>query len=359
MAESTIGAGYPRAFLNFAVARGADRLTLLDRSGIRPDELSDQENRVPLSNYVALLEAGVELCGEPALALLFGEVSRLQDISIVGLIGEAAETTEEARRQINRYARLMLDDCEGGTAEHLELVRDGGKVWLKYASRLYADHPLLTESALARNVCGAREYFGATQDRSKWPYPKAIHFTHQEPAFRAEYDRVFGVPLVFGSHMNALLMDEAFLSVKMLRPRPYVFGVLSAHAEELLKSLEGAQTTRGRVESLLMPMHHTGDAGMGVIAGKLGMSRPTLFRRLKAEGTTFGRVLDELRHKLALHYLSGGKVSVNETAYLVGFSDPASFSRAFKRWAGRSPRTMRPSNADDDRSPPSNTPITR
>jgi AraC-like DNA-binding protein len=45
-----------------------------------------------------------------------------------------------------------------------------------------------------------------------------------------------------------------------------------------------------------------------------------------------------LRHKLALHYLSGKKVSVNQTAYLVGFSDPASFSRAFKRWTGRSPR---------------------
>jgi Helix-turn-helix domain len=76
-----------------------------------------------------------------------------------------------------------------------------------------------------------------------------------------------------------------------------------------------------------MPILHTGEAGMDVIAGKLGVSRQTLFRRLKAEGVTFEKVLDELRHKLALHYLSGKKVSVNETAYLVGFSDPAAFSR--------------------------------
>lgn len=349
MAEPTIAAGYPRAFLDFAVARGADRRALIERSGIRPDDLAEQDNRTPLSNYVTLLEAGAELCREPALALLFGEASRLQDISIVGLIGEAAETAEEARRQINRYARLMLDEGDGSVSEHLELVREAGNVWLKYTSRLYADHPLLTESALARNVCGAREYFGATHDRSKWPYPKAIHFTHPEPSYRAEYDRVFGVPLFFGSRMNAMLMDEAFLSVRMLRPRPYVFGVLSARAEELLKSLEGSQTTRGRVESLLMLILHTGEASMEVIAGKLCLSRATLFRRLKAEGTTFERVLDELRHKLALHYLSGKKVSVNETAYLVGFSDPAAFSRAFKRWTGRSPRMMRPSKADDDR----------
>lgn len=348
MAEPTIAAGYPRAFLDFAAARGADRRALLERSGVRPDDLAGQDNRVPLSNYVALMEAGVESCREPALALLFGESSRFQDISVVGLIGEASETTEEARRQINRYARLILDDDDGRFADHLELVRDGGEVWLRYASRLYADHPLLTESAFARVVCGAREYFGAAHDPAKWPYPKALHFTHREPSYRAEYERVFGVPLVFGSHMNAMQMDEEFLSIRMPRANRYVFGVLSEHADALLKSLEDAKTTRGRVESLLMPVLHTGEAGMDLIAGQLGVSRPTLFRRLKAEGTTFEKVLDELRHKLALHYLRGRKVSVNETAYLVGFSDPAAFSRAFKRWTGASPRAVRAAKGDDD-----------
>ncbi len=71
------------------------------------------------------------------------------------------------------------------------------------------------------------------------------------------------------------------------------------------------------------------------------MSRQTLFRRLKAEGTSFEKLLDALRHRLALGYLRGDKVSVNETAYLVGFSDPAAFSRAFRRWTGSSPREMR------------------
>jgi AraC-like DNA-binding protein len=84
---------------------------------------------------------------------------------------------------------------------------------------------------------------------------------------------------------------------------------------------------------------------MDGIASTLGLSRQTLSRRLKAEGTTFEKVLDELRHRMALNYMSGQKVSVNETAYLVGFSEPAAFSRAFKRWTGTSPRQHKSTTA--------------
>lgn len=346
MADSTVAAGYPKAFLDFAVSRGADRQTLLKQSNISLDDLKEQDNRIPLSNYTALIGAGIELCSEPALALLFGEAVKFQEISIVALIGEAAETTDEARQQTNRFARLTLDENDGRISDRLELVRENGSVWLKLTSDVYVDNPFLTESAFALGICSARKMFGPDHIFTTRPYPKAIHFTHEEPAYRAEYDRIFRVPLVFGSDRNALLMDEEFLSIKLPRSNPYVFGVLSEHANALLKTLESSKTVRGRVESLLMPILHTGDANMGVIADRLGISRQTLFRKLKAEGVTFEQVLDELRRKLALYYLSGKKASVNETAYLVGFSEPSAFSRAFKRWTGCSPRSMRASEAD-------------
>lgn len=62
-----------------------------------------------------------------------------------------------------------------------------------------------------------------------------------------------------------------------------------------------------------------------------------MYRRLKAENVSFDALYDDLRHRMAIHYLQSQKVSVNETAYLVGFSDPSSFSRAFKRWTGEAP----------------------
>lgn len=101
----------------------------------------------------------------------------------------------------------------------------------------------------------------------------------------------------------------------------------------------GAQFLKAvRVESLLLPVLHTGGASMDRIAAKLGVSRQTLFRRLRREGVTFREVLDDLRRRMALHYLTAERLTVSETSYRLGFSEPSAFSRAFQRWTGTSPK---------------------
>ena len=156
MPNPTIAAGYPKAFLEFAVSRGADRATLLERSHLSLDELKDPERRISLSTYMALMQAGIELCNEPALALLFGEAVRLQDISIVGFLGGTVSDIASGPAMINRYARLALDPDDGGNADAIELVREGSDVWLKSRFEAYIDSPLLTESAFARTVTNVR-----------------------------------------------------------------------------------------------------------------------------------------------------------------------------------------------------------
>jgi AraC-like DNA-binding protein len=168
-----------------------------------------------------------------------------------------------------------------------------------------------------------------------------VHVTHEEPPYRDEYERIFQAPVRFGSSWNAVRIDPAVMTRPIATQPRYVFGVLSERAEALLAELEASKTMRGRVERLLLPMLHTGQAAIAPVARQLGLSRQTLYRRLRAEGVTFEAVLDGLRHRLALHYLQGRKVSVNETAYLVGFSDRAAFSRAFKRWTGTGPGAAR------------------
>jgi len=335
---ATISAGYPRTMLDFAVSKGASRQQLLERCRLTEGELADQDQHVPVERYLALIEEAAALTGEPAIALQFGEAVRMQDISIVGLICEACETTLEVGAQLNRYASLVADE---GNADPATLMRaqwtDEG-VWIEFPSDLVANNARIAEAELARLVWNARVMFANSPEFQQLDWPRAVHFRHAEPSYRAEYDRIFRAPIVFGSDCNALLVDPRFPQLKQPPVNRYVFGLLSERADVLLKRAQNARTVRGRVESLLMQRMHTGEVGIDAIAAQLAMSRGALYRKLKLEGVTFDRLLEELRQKLALHYLDGGKVSVSQTAYLLGFSDPAAFSRAFKRWTGSSPR---------------------
>ena len=342
---STIAAGYPRGLLDFAVSKGADREALLARAGLTAEELAHQDNRIPVAKYVTMFKAAAELTGIPAISLEYGKAVRMQEISIVGLICEACETVLDVPKQLTRYASLVVDDEHGAPATLLRgVMRDGGP-WIEGPSALFAEHPVIAEAECARLIWNTREMFADTPEFQSIKYPRVVHFMHKAPAYAGEFERIFDAPVLFERDWNAMLIDPAFLTLKQPPVNRYVFAVLSERADALLKAYNENRTTRGRVEGALMNILHTGESSMDVIAEKLGQSRQTLYRNLKDEGVTYEQVLDELRRKLALHFLNGKKVSVNETAYLVGFSDPASFSRAFKRWTGVSPREVRTARA--------------
>jgi AraC-like DNA-binding protein len=345
MASPTIAAGYPRGLVDFAVSKGADRATLLARAGIEPGALTHQDNRVSVAKYVALFGAAAELTGIAAISLEYGKAVRMQEISIVGLICEACETVLDVPKQLNRYASLVVDDERGEPATLMRGVGKDGGAWIEGPSTFFSDNPVIAEAEIARLVWNTRVMFANTPEFQTIKFPRVVHFMHKAPPYAAEFERIFDAPVVFEADWNAMEIDPAFLMLKQPPVNRYVFSVLSERADALIKSFQETRTTRGRVESVLMNILHTGEASMDAVADKLGQSRQTLYRNLKDEGVTYEQVLDELRHKLALHFLNGKRVSVNETAYLVGFSDPASFSRAFKRWTGISPREVRTARA--------------
>lgn len=339
MHKHTVSAGVVRGLIDFAVTRNAERDELLDRSGISEADLIDGDNRILMTRYETLVREAKELTGNAALALHYAEQVDLAELSVVGLVTHASATMLDALTQLNRYGQLVAE-VDVGPAQRFEIVREADEIWL-VDNRINADAFLeLTEITFARLVSGPRRFTNQL-------HIGAIHFTHKAPAYAAEYVRIFGVPVTFESKRNAMLLDERWLTHPVALAPQYAFGILSTHADALLTQLQAGKTVGAKVESLLMPILHLGDVSIDSVSAQMAMSRQTLYRKLKAEGTTFENLLDDLRRKLALHYLEGKKVSVNETAYLIGFSDPSAFSRAFKRWIGESPRVFnkRPGHA--------------
>ena len=126
------------------------------------------------------------------------------------------------------------------------------------------------------------------------------------------------------------------------RPKHPFLAFLGGMAQALERSgARRATPLRKEVERHLEPLLASGEIRVAAVARQLGVSRQTLYRRLKAEGATFGEILDGLRRRLAVQLVREQRLPVKEAAYRLGFSDPAAFSRAFKRWTGLSPQAFR------------------
>jgi len=327
MHQETVAAGFASALLALLTSKGLNADSLLDKCEINPEILAKPDNRMPLKQFIYLMEMGKELTNEPALALHYGEMSTVPASSIVYLICASADSVIDAFHQMNRYSRLVIDSNDMETT----ISSDETGTWLELQSPIYFEYPQLVESGLARIVTGSASYFA---DR---PFAKAIHVSFPEPSYLNEYQRIFDVPITFNCERNAILFDQEFLSLELPNSNQYLFDVLCERADTLLQQLDSEQTIQGKIQKLLLPKLHVGIPEMQQIADQLGMSKQSLYRKLKAQGSGYDQLVDALRHKMALQYLNGKKVSVKETAYLLGFSDPGSFSRAFKRWTGSRP----------------------
>lgn len=335
--QGSVAAAFARALIDMAAAKGAGRADLGRRAGLSSGDLDDPDGRIPLSRYKALMTAAKEATGDPALSLHFGAAFDITELSIVGLMGQACETMADAFALLPRFTRLAIEveleeEAEG---QRCVLREVDGQLWLIDMRKNPNDFPELTESSFARMRTSGRRLGGAA-------FWKEVHFTHAAPPYADEYAAIFEVPVVFSSRWNAVLLTgQEWMTMRAPSPSPYLLAVLKERAEALLETLDASEGLSRRIEALIGPSLHERGVGMEAAAAKLGMSRATLARRLKREGTTFERVLAGLRRRLADDYLRKRRLSVAETSYLLGFSEPAAFSRAYRRWTGRSPRHAR------------------
>ncbi|MCA0045048.1 AraC family transcriptional regulator [Celeribacter litoreus] len=330
MSDQTIAAGFAKAFLEYAVAEGAPREGLLAAAALVEDDLTDQDARLPAQSYHAMIGAGIEATGDTSLLLRHVLDTRLETMSIVGQIVHASTSFPHSLGQLNRYARLMADVPIPGGRDRFEITHEGEEVWL-------VDHRpgdgtwMATESSFARFISEFR------RSAPEYPFEQALEVTYAPPPHADRYPDLFRVPVTFGAVRNALRINPVWLDAHFDGGKDYVFGVFTRHADGLLNELVTRDTVRSSVEMRMLADLHEGSLSMDLIARDLGMSRQTLYRRLKEEGVTFAQVHDDLRHRMAMDYLSARKVSVGETAYLLGFSEASAFVRAFRRWTGQSP----------------------
>ena len=156
--------------------------------------------------------------------------------------------------------------------------------------------------------------------------PKSVQLTQLEPADAAPRPAV-----TFAADVLALPMRRADTDL---------FGYFNAQAEALLEATPGddavVRTRRAILEGL-----KGGDPTVGQVASVLATTESTLRRRLAERGTSFKVLVEEVRLELVRCYLVNPRLSLSEVAFLLGFSEPSAFHRAFRRWTGRTPLEFR------------------
>jgi len=328
-----MAAGFAASFAGYACERGATRDKLLAASGLSENDLCDQDNRIPVAAYQTLIGAAVQQTGDTALLLRHTLDSRLETMSVVGQIVHTSQSLRHSIEQLNRYLHLMGDVELPAGVDRFELQNSADGLWIIDHLVLPPEMSFWSEVSFARFISEFRRSFPDAT------FEIAMEVTYPPPPHADQYPELFGILVQFNANRNALRIDPVWDSpdTEFEPGNEYAFGIFTRHADEMLAKLQAETSIRAQIEAQILPNLHEGSISMDKVAKDLAMSRQTLYRRLKDEGVTFAEIHGGLRQRMAMEYLGSQKVTVNETAYLLGFSEASSFVRAFKRWTGLSP----------------------
>lgn len=320
-----------RALVTACERLGLDTGALLAAAGIPREVIEDPDGRLEGPRASALWARAYELSRDPVLSLHAAEACPIGAYKVIDYMGANAATVGEAFRFSSRYfplvntaVRLPIDESGDPVTFDVEDESGPGGVTRPYA-----------EYCLAAFVLHVRGTTGV-------PFPvRRVTFVHPAPADVSEHERVFGCPVAFGAAHNRLELDRAVWETPTTGAQPGVLQVLAEHAELLLRNLPRGPGLVERTRRAIGERLRGGDPSLDAVARELGTSGRTLQRRLGELGYSFNALADEVRSATAKLYLEQPDIAVSEIAWLLGFADPSTFVRAFKRWTGETPARYR------------------
>jgi AraC-like DNA-binding protein len=315
-------------------AMGADVPAWLARHGLTPDSLLDPRLVIDLPTFQQLVLDAVSTTQEPALGLLVGERLLVNSHGILGFAAVAASTIRDAVGLFERYIGLRTSMVsmvlhEQGDEAHIQLVETQP---LGPVRAVVLEAVVLT----IRNVLDVMTAGACPIVRACFPFPQP------EPGHVALAEDLFKCPVHHGQSWAGFVLPRDVIDQPLRLADPISFQEATAICQRELDKLTRSETMSTRVRRVLLEKRQ-GFPSLQVVARLFHMTPRTLHRRLQEEGTTFLHLLEDVRHMLALEHLKSGQLSVQEIAYLLGYSEVANFRRAFKRWEGVSPSTWRPS----------------
>jgi AraC-like DNA-binding protein len=326
-------AGFAQGALHvfeYALSRGVDQAELLRRTDLRGLSLRDPDARIPLRCYYNVIEAGAELTRDPHFGLSYIDGVTPDAIGAVGFLAMTSATLGDSIARILRYYRVLNE------GERLTLERTGERATVRF-------EPWGPTRPAHAHACEmyAFDFLVMAGRMTGEPVPildfevRHAPLGHDDAVFR----RVFGRVPRFGAPENRWSFPAKVLE----RPMAGADAALSRFFEGYVEKLDLRIAPRSLANDLREAIAERlcdGELTLPALARARALSARTLQRRLADEGTSVSALVESVRRERAFAYLAAN-LPIGEVSYLLGFSEPRAFHRAFRRWTSQTPQTWR------------------
>jgi AraC-like DNA-binding protein len=321
------------AIVDALAIEGVSAAAALEDVGVSHDTLNSPTTRVALDQIIECYHNATRLTQDPHFALHLGLKAHVSAYGMYGFTLLSGTDFRKIMKAAVKYHRLVAPLAE------IAFHEDGEQAsW----SMSPIPHPrvdvqmyrFLVELQIGTHWSLMRDFMGQSFA------PRELAVTFKPPHDVESYRAAFGCPVHFNCPHNKLVFDTAYLDSRPELGNEITYLAVVRLCESLLAELELRGGTAGKVREILL-VNLMRPTSFETVASRLHMTTRTLRRKLGEEGTSFRRLVDELKMEVAVKYLRDTELPVDEIAYSLGFSEASIFRRAFRRWTSRSPREFR------------------
>ncbi len=326
--RQAVSRDYVAALLQLAESHSVSQKQMLKGSGISEQQLNQPDTFMTVSQYRSVFNNGLKALKDPALGLRFGQQ---QHIAVHGALGYAiisSSNLKQAAQLVCKYIKIR------NRLLNLKFTRKDQWVIFQMDIALAQDrlYRFMVEQAFSSYTLVLQSLLGKLKVSAFFDYP--------EPEYSDIYHSIFKQEVTFNAGYNQIRFLHEFTQRPIVMGNPALVKIAEKQCETLLAQLNEDIDLPGRIHDLLMKV-----PGMfpsqEEVARQFKLSGRTLVRRLKKYGISYQDILKNVRHELAVHYLTSTSWTVEDIAGLLGYESASNFGRAFKKWTGKSPGTYR------------------
>jgi AraC-like DNA-binding protein len=324
-----------RDILQYVAAQGCDLNGIYQKADINPAWLEDPDRQISGELLKYLWRESVFATGDHDLGLHIGEAFDLPAIGLLGYVLLNCQNYGQVLDKLSIYTRLFSQ----GVAIHYQVLED----------RVYCDceivgglkNYLLDEPRQPIESTFSALIKATQQLTGKSLQPQAIWFQHPAPIDYSEHRRIFQTEVKFSQSINRVVFSASSLNWTVRSANANLLSMFERHALDMLDILTEPENYTQKVVKTIAQNLQGQTPTIEAIARSLLLSVRQLQRELQLEHTSYQQILDETRKDLALKHIQNQQTSIHDIAFLLGFSEPSAFHRAFKRWTKQTPRNYR------------------